>query len=285
MKKRKQIAFNRFFIFMFIISLLFGYISVAGFAAKDVGGGILFCFVALIFITLSIFSPCYYVFDSEGVSICYVFLPCERYLWKNIYAIDVQFKSYGHRPSIFFRVFCISGSNEGKLRFYMNGIIVKSIRTKRLLEKYWDGQIQGYLIDSIKAWFRKRKQKAEAEIAAHLTDEIVPLERETRAEAREWLAPYVAQAKQNDIYIKSKYCYVTKDFEESNSRPDEGYTYKLILEIAHDGETDEDRITVVNVDLLYVRLGKTSYRGVKNKFAEEEIELTISKAFEELDEM
>lgn len=167
----------------------------------------------------------------------------------------------------------------------MNGIIVKSIRTKRLLEKYWDGQIQGYLLDSIKAWFRKRKAENDAQIEAHLTDEIVPMEREIRAEARVWLEPLIDQAKYNGIFIKTKYIYVTKDDKESNSRPHEGYTYNLDLEIARDGETDEDKILVSSIDLLYVRLGKTSYRGVKNEAAREELECKIQEAIAELTKM
>lgn len=238
---------------------------------------------ALLFIIVpAIFTPYCYAFDSDGVSLCYIFLPVERYLWKDIHAIEVEDTSIdtASRANIFeffyAYVFSIKGTNVGKNRFYMNGHIRKSFRTKHLLEKYWDGTITGYLFEDTKKWINKRKNKKHSQINAHLTDEIVPMEREIRAETREWLKPFVAQAKQYNLDIKTKYFYITEDFEEFNSRPKEGYTYTFVAEIAHFNETDENRIVVVSVDLLYVRLGKTSYRGVKNKHIKEELEFTFS---------
>lgn len=55
-----------------------------------------------------------------------------------------------------------------------------------------------------------------------------------------------------------------------------------MVEISHFNETDEDRIVVVSVDLLYVRLGKSSYRGVKNERAEEEFQFTLSDVLDEI---
>ena len=98
-----------------------------------------------------------------------------------------------------------------------------------------------------------------------------------RARVREWLPPFAAQAKQQDIELKTEYLYITKDFDELKSRPKEGYTYTLTIEIAHPNETNEDHIYVVSVDLLYVRLGKTAYRGVTNEHAEEELRLTLDE--------
>ena len=170
----------------------------------------------------------------------------------------------------------------GKRRFYMEGHVRKSIRTKRLFEQYWDGTITGYLFDGMKERRQKRKAKKEMQIKAHLTDEIVPMEREVRAKARKWLEPFVAQARHYDLEIKTKYLYITKDLQELNSRPEERYTYTLLAEIAHFGETDENRIVVVSVDLLFVRLGKTAYRGVHNVHAKEELDGTVSDVLDEI---
>jgi hypothetical protein len=73
-----------------------------------------------------------------------------------------------------------------------------------------------------------------------------------------------------------KTIYITKDLDELNSRPQEGYTYTLVAEIARFNETDESRAVSVSTDLLYVRLGRTAYRGVKNEYAKDELEFTIS---------
>lgn len=269
--------------------MFFAWGSIEFFIENDTAWSWGFGLVGLILIVLpAIFTPYCYAFDSEGVSLCYVFLPVERYLWKDIHAIEVEDIKLGtaSRVTIFdffyASVFSIKGTNVGESRFYMNGHIRKSFRTKRLLEKYWDGTITGYLFEDAKKWIDKRKAKKHSQIKAHLTDEVVAMEREIRAETRELLKPFIAQAKQYNLDIKEKYFYITGDFEELKSRPKEGYTYTLVAEISHFNETDQNRIVVVSVDLLYVRLGKTVYRGVKNKHIKEELEFTFSDVLNEI---
>lgn len=289
MKGKRQFALNKLFNFFEILGLFFVWCSIELFLTKEISWAIGFGIVALLLIVLTaIFTPYCYVFDSQGVSLCYIFLPIERYLWKDIRAIEVEDTSIGTASQVsifdFFYayVFSIKGTNVGKCRFYMNGHIRKSFRTKRLLEKYWDGTISGYLFEDAKKWIVKRKTKKQSQIHTHLTDEIVSMEREIRAETRECLKPFEAQAKQYNLDIKTKYFYITKDFKELNSRPKEGYTYTLVAEIAQFNETDENRIVVVSVDLIYVRLGKTAYRGVKNKCFKEELESTFSDVLNEI---
>ena len=156
----------------------------------------------------------------------------------------------------------------------MEGKIIKSFRTKRLLEKYWDGTITGYWYEDIKKWRRrhkKKKSRKEPEEKKHLADEVAPMEREARAKIRELLVPLQQRAKQNGLEIRTKYLYVTKDGEASRSRPkDEGYTYTAVLDICNEGKPDKDRIVDVSADLIYVRLGRKAFRGVANEaFAEE----------------
>lgn len=287
--KKRQFALNKLFNLCVVLGLFAAWGSIDLFSDGENAWGFGFGIAALLLIAIpAIFTPYCYAFDSDGVSLCYVFLPVERYLWKDIHAIEVEDTSVGTgtRANIFeffyAYVFSIEGKNVGKSRFYMNGHIRKSFRTKYLLEKYWDGTITGYLFEDAKKWIDKRKTKRQSQIKAHLTDEIVPMEREIRAKTRQWLNPFVAQAKQYDLDIKVKYFYITKDFEELKSRPAAGYTYTLVAEIAHFNETDEDRIVIVSADLLYVRLGKTRYRGVENEHAKEELECAFSDALNEI---
>jgi hypothetical protein len=289
MKKRKQFALNKLFNFCVVLGLLFAWGSIDFFTENDTAWGLGFGIVGFLLIVLpSIFTPYCYAFDSVGVSLCYVFLPIARYLWKNIRAIENT--SIGVSRDFIFEFFCasvfaIQGTNVGKCRFYMKGHIRKSFRTKYLLEKYWDGTITGYAFEDAKKWINKRRAKKQKQIESHFTDAVVLMEREIRAEAREWLKPFIDQAKQYDLELKAKYFYITKDFEERNSRPKEGYTYTLIAEIAHFNETDENKIVIVSVDLLYARLGKTSYRGVKNEHAQEELQMTISDVLNEINKI
>ena len=282
MKKRKQIALNKLFNFCMVLGLFFAWISIELFLEGGYAWGVGMSIVALLLIVLpAIFTPYCYAFDSEGVSLCYIFLPVERYLWKNIHAItvdDIHIGSsihYGLFELIYASVFRLEGRNEGPYRFYMHGHIRKTLRTKRLLEKYWDGTITGYLFEGIHRRINERKAKKKAEIKAHLTDEVVPMEQEVRTQTREWLKPYIAQARLYDLNLKAKYLFITKDFEELKARPKEGYTYTLVAEIARSYEKDENRTVEVSVDLVYVRLGKKSYRGVINPHLQEEFQLTI----------
>ena len=230
-----------------------------------------------------------YIFDNEGVSFCYILIPNERFLWNDIYTIEVEDISppYTHMYSItlvFFyaSVFCLKGNDSIKRRFFENVHIRKSFRTKNLLEKYWDGTITGYFFDDAKKWINKRRAKKQAYVNTHFTDEIVKMEREIRADAREWLKPVLAQAKQNNLDVKLKYYYVTKDSKELKSRPQEGYTYSIDVEISHYNEIDENKIIVISADLLYVKFGKTSYRGIKNQKAKEELQIDFSDVLEKI---
>ena len=146
MNKRKQLAFNKLFNLCIVLGLLSICISVELFSLGKNMWGILLAVATLLFIVLpAIFTPCCYAFDSEGVSFYYVFMPVERFLWKDIYAIEVDDigSSYSHAHSIildffYVSVFCLKGNNSVKRRFFDNVHIRKSFRTKKLLEKYWD---------------------------------------------------------------------------------------------------------------------------------------------------
>lgn len=283
---KKQYALNRLFNFSIIVGTFWIWMSILLLQEGDTEfGGVLCILSLLVIVFFAIFTPYCYAFDSEGVSLCYIFLPVERYLWSDIRAIKVEWKHFG--PStvldLFFdTVFSIDGINVGPHRFYMDGHIRKSFRTKYLLEKYWDGEITGYMFEGFQKWKRERKRQKQADAQMYLTAEVIPMEQEARELTREWIKPYVTQAEQHNLYIKTNYYFVTKDFEELNARPKEGYTYTLVAEIALFHEKDEDRIVVLSIDLVYVRLGKTAYRGVKNSALQEEFEFTFSDTLNEI---
>lgn len=287
MKKKRQHALNKLFYFCIIAALFCAEVSYGMFTEVDTWTGVIFVIAAVAAACVSVFTPFVYTFDDEGVSLRYLFLPNERYLWKDVYAIEVEDLGGTRRSLIDFfyaGVFSIYGNTVSEPRFYMKGRIRKSFRTKRLLEKYWDGTITGYFLEDVKKWFNKRKKKKGKEIEQHFTDEIVPLEREVRAEAREYVAPFIEKAKEQGLYLRTEYLYVTRNMEELRSRPDEGYTYTLMTEISRFGEEDEDRMVVFSTDLIHVRLGKRGYVGVKCEAAGEDFEFTASDVLDEIKE-
>lgn len=292
MKLKREIALNKLFNLPVITGLFFAYVSIGFLFYGDVGLGIVCGVIALaLIIAPCLATPVCYLFDTDGVTLCYVFFPNERYLWENVSDIDVRYdvntaSPGGVRSSMLDllcgHVFSIIGTVEGEPKFYMRGYIRKSFRTKRLLEKYWDGTITGYLLEDVKEWFNKRMRKKEDKILRHFTDEVVTMEREVRAYFREIIAPYKDKASECGLELRTEYLYVTEDIEEYKSRPQERYTYTANIEISRPGETDENRIICLWVELLYVRLGKTAYRGVRNKFIAEELESELADTLNEI---
>lgn len=229
-----------------------------------------------------IFMPYCYSFDNDGVTIHYLVLPKERYLWRNISLISVDYNQAGPSNStlfdlLFSKVFKIQGDVEGKKRFYMEGHICKSLRTKHLLEKYWDGTIDNFLFETKRV--KKNKDKTNK---SYSLDEIVPLEREMKALAKQCIAPYHNEIVQFDLELRKRYVFLTSDFIELNSRPLEPYTYTVLVDISRPGETNEDNIWTISVDLLFVRLGRNAYKGVKNKNAMHELEESLTETVESI---
>ncbi|MBQ8146902.1 MAG: hypothetical protein IJ039_08980 [Clostridia bacterium] len=288
---KKKIAFNKLFNLFIIVGVLLiiaGCVLVRGDgeAEPEIALGIGFIVFGAVFVGApSAFMSCIYVFDEQGVSICYIFLPKERYLWKNIHQIEATDDSTGSSRSaifdlLFSRTFQISGNVEGKLRFYMNGTIRRSIRTKLLLERYWDGEITGYLFDEIKEKIRERKAKKQGR--AIEADEVASQERESRKSAKSWIEPFLADAKQLDLQIDTRFIYVTRDSKEFNSRPKKPYTYIAVAKISACGEENKDKFTEVSADLLFVRLGKKAFIGTVNKTAQEELTFYLEDTLNEI---
>lgn len=259
------------------------YFTVTAFQEGDIGAGVAGSLLTLIPVISSILvTPCFYIFDSKGVSIYHLFLPKERYLWKNIRTVTVDIQDSPRNIPFLSSAFKIDSAPEGKRRFYMQSNIRKNLRTKRYIERYWDGTVTGYFGEGIKARWKRRKNKKEKEIKLHLTDEIVPMERQARAKAREVLELLIDRAAFEGLELRTEYIYITKDQKELSSRPSEGYEYTLLMEICEKGETDENRVVLLSTALLYVRLGKTAYRGVENTVAREEIKLTVTDMLDEI---
>ena len=275
--KRMRFACNRFLICGLLLGGFFAWMAADCIQEGTIGAGIGSGAVALgVIIIVLLLMPWGYRFDQKGITICYLFLPSERYLWWNIRSIEVFYERRG--PA----TFRLEGRLEGKERFYMDGKIHKNRRTKRLLETYWDGTITGYFFEDLRKWWQKRKNKKENEINRHRTDEVVPMERTVRAETRSALALCDAQASQLGLKLRIKFYYETEDLEEVNSRPQGDYVYSALIELCRPGETDESKIITISAGLLHVRLGKTAYRGVKDDDALMNLRDELTQMLEEV---
>ena len=287
--KTHRLALNRNLILFAVMGLICVEFSRFAFLEREIGAGVAMgVFAAFLMVFPMVFMPWGYRFDPKGLSIKYLFLSEERYLWKNIHSVCVvQAISDNGRQTLFLRDLKIEGNVEGKARRYMDGRICKNRRTKRLIETYWDGTVEGYWHDEVQAvkkWWNKRSKSKQKQRMQHLTDEIVLMEREARASFRTWLEPFAAEASQYDLEVQTQYLYITEDEEAYHSRPSSAYTYTAVTNIGRPGETDEERIIVLDTQLLRVRLGKKAYRGVVNLQAEEELKESCSEIMEEIKE-
>lgn len=286
----KEIAFNKLFNLFIIMGVGFVYGACVMFQddpelGRDIGAGIVMLVIAFFFIAVpTIFMPVIYMFDEKGVTICFLFFSNERYLWENIAAIEATYDSSSSQNPIldffFSRVFEISGAVEGKERFYMRGEIRRSRRTKHLLEKYWDGKIIGYFIDDIKALAHERKGKKKEKPVDSAN--IASMERELRASVKQWVEQYIAEAEKNGLTLDLRFIYVTKDLNESNSRPKKPYTYVAVVKLAKIGEADTEKVVEVSADLMNGYVGKQEYKGVKNKHAQEELSFYLEDTLKEV---
>ena len=278
-RKTHKTTLNRNVILFIFVGLACISLSKFSFMEKEIGVGIAMgFFAALALVAPLAFMPWGYCFDPEGVSIKYIFLKEERYLWKNVHAVStVQAIADGGRRSLFLYDLQIDGNVEGTKRRYMDGRICKSFRNKRLIQKYWDGNVEGYWHDEVQTVKHWRNQKKKKPRKLYATDEVVAMERDLRASMRNWLSVPLAEAAQYDLEVRTEYLYITNDYEEHRSRPMTSHTYTAVTYISRPGEKDEDRIIVLYTELIRTRLGKDAYRGVVNRQAESELKDEFSK--------
>ncbi len=176
---------------------------------------------------------------------------------------------------LFSYVFYICGTPEGKERFYMRGEMRKSFRTKRLIKKYWNGNIDGKISKKTLKEITKKGVPA---------DEVAALERKMRNKVKKALEDLTFRAENDGLELKYKYIYMKSDGQELDARPIDDCTYMTLVEISHYGETDESRIVQMSVDLVYERIGKSAYVGVENENAEIELNESVSDILREIKE-
>lgn len=281
MENKRQIALNS----TFNIFLITGLLSLWGgirFLAENVKDfGYFFCGIAALFILVPIIIlPYCYIFDSEGLTFKRIFFRDERYLWENICRITATIDSssnskYAFIEVIISRIFEIKGNVEGEKKPYMDGHMNRNFRTKKLLEEYWDGNISG-------TSSKKKKNKNKDNNKTYDTTEIAALEREVQAKVSTLLEPYSATAKLHNIKLKKKFVYVNEEFDEFDSRPQQDYTYILLIEISQFGETDPERVVEEDADLLFAHLGKSAYKGVINKNLEKDLDERLGYTLNEI---
>jgi hypothetical protein len=267
MKNSRRFAFNHLFLRFVTIGALF-LVGAIPLAFEEVSLGIILLVIALGFLAFpAIFMPFYYHFDSEGVTFFYLFLTNERYLWKNIASVHENAENGLTHDLLFSGYYQIEAPVEGKHAPYMEGKIRKSPRCKRLLETFYTGRIQGDPAKELRTLAQRRAETEERITKQHLTDEIVPMEREKRAEVRRLVLPLAKEAEELGLSLQTEFLFITPDLREYNSRPHGGYSYTALVKISYPEEIDEARVLCLEAELLRVHLDKKAYIGTPNPTA------------------
>lgn len=232
-------------------------------------GGVLTLFFAIGIVIV----PKLYVADEEGISIYYWPSIKDYYRWEDIKRINVVYKYRFIRLYNFERKKLVEG--DGKIHFFKNSKFSKTFMLKRLINKYWQGEIEGDDWDNLKQKIRERKKKNNFKLD---DTEAEKAEREARDKIREIIKANKPLAEASNKFIKATYKYETKG-KASEIRPIESYSYNVEIEIGEFGSSEDDRLYIM-AELLFVRYGKKDIKVMPDEAAYDKISRALSEAIE-----
>ena len=135
----KHIAINtQNFIWLFLV-LLLAWLSVICFSEGSVIMGIVFALIAGVGVFVLVISSAWYEFTEESVTIVYFLGDRETIPWRSVRSITL-FGSWLSKGSGSPHYYIAYGHDDIK-KFYVNGEIMKTMRTKKLISIYYHGKI------------------------------------------------------------------------------------------------------------------------------------------------
>lgn len=240
MKQKKHIVFPLRNMLMTLSSLLVGAMGLYTAIHEPVDDAWVGYIMAVLFFFAGIFMficfPFAYIFDCVGVKICYV--GCYEYAkWEDIRKIFTMSWASGSM----LMVYCISPiTPQKKHRFYMKGEINKSLLTRKYINLYWNGFIDG----------KPTKKKG---FVPPNSDSITVMERDAKKNIREMLDSFKPAFSEYGIFLKASF------FPKTADRPLEDYVFECEIEIGD--MTDEERRRYLSVPLIEVCCRKKGYEG------------------------
>ncbi len=203
--------------------------------------------VGLLFLILSYFSPNKYVFDNDGISICFLNSKRQRFLWKNIGRVACH-TEYTNKGGKYF-VYKIYGKSEFEKSFFMNSTLPKSKKIKSFFNEY----IADKLVDFTEIP-KFRKNDPECDIFKY----ILNLEKFTRENVEKYIEPFYSEFKDLGLSYKVKFAYFSddEDYIEYIDRPKGKSSYSAFFEISKPNETNEDMIIKWETALVEVDTNK-----------------------------
>ncbi len=249
---KKSFAFDKMSIYYLLALVLFLFVCISVFS-QDAGMIIIEILVALVFGVLFIMGPNYYIADSDGIAVYYFLFIKDYYKWDEIKSVEEYLSgSYKNR----YKAYWLETATVKKKPFYMENKITKSVWTKRLIQKYWDGEIKGDELED----FKKKLRKKKAESFALDKQQAIKSESEAKTKITEILREYRAAAKSQGQFIKATYSYEIAN-RTYDKRPDKSYSFVVEIEMGKIGCSEDDKLYIIS-ELLFVRYGKNSVKVI-----------------------
>lgn len=263
------------FAFDLRLGVLAVFVMLCGFFCKIAGQDgetemkAILCFFMLILIAVITLSPHFYTADEKGLTVYYIFFIKDYYDWEDVKRIKVMWKY----RSVFY---CFETKKHIQKAFFMTAEFHKDFMLKRLIKKYWQGEVEGDDWDNLKKKYRKWRQKHDTFVPDY--SEAEKAEREARKKIREIINLYKAGAEADNKFIKAIYLYETKS-RECNNRPKESYSYNVEIEIGKIGYSDDESLYILS-EILFVRYGKKSIKVMTDETVYSQISEKLSEAIE-----
>lgn len=221
---------------------------------KQIIGVLVFESIVMLIMVISFFmGPNYYIADSEGITIYYFLFIKDHFKWDEIKSIE-EYLAGNYK--LRYTAYWIDTKTVKKKPFYMENKITKSIFTKRLIKKYWDGEIKG---DDFEA-FKKKLRKKKAEALAIDKKQAIKSESEAREKITEILRGYRATAKKQGNFIKATYSYEVEN-RAYDKRPDKSYSFVVEIEMGKIGCSEDDKLYIIS-ELLFIKYGVSSVKVI-----------------------
>ena len=139
MDNKKQIAINTHLWLPILLFAIFMTISISCISEKEIGLSIGFAVATLLPIFVFLISPMYYVFSEESVEIIYLWGQKEEITWHSIRSIALYGSWISHIGAT--PHYHIAYPKSKKRAFFIQGDISKTMKTKKLIKKYYKKNI------------------------------------------------------------------------------------------------------------------------------------------------
>ena len=251
-KMKKSFAFDKLNIYNLLVITFMAFIMII--PPKQIIGVLVFESIVMLIMVISFFmGPNYYIADSEGITIYYFLFIKDHFRWDEIKSIE-EYLAGNYK--LRYTAYWIDTKMVKKKPFYMENKITKSIFTKRLIKKYWDGEIKGDDFEALKKKIRKKK----AEDFYSDKQQAIKSEGEARTRITEILRKYRAVAKKQGKFIKAKYSYEIEN-RTYEKRPDNSYSFVVEIEMGKIGCSEDDKLYIVS-ELLFIKYGVSSVKVI-----------------------